>query len=72
MGRRINLSGRDLKACPSITFKSIKGQSLESNIVAALGLEPHHPIMSKLWGLRDQNYRQEVINSIPKTPHLKD
>ena len=37
-----------------VLFKSIKGQSLEFNIAAAMGLELHHPIMSKLWGLGDQ------------------
>ena len=25
-----------------------------------MGLELHHPIMSKLWGLGDQTYRQRV------------
>ena len=39
-------------------YKSIKGQSLEFVIAAAPGLELHHPIMSKLWGLGDQTYRQ--------------
>ena len=53
VGRRVNPSGGDLKAWPSSTFKYIKGQSLEFNIAAAMGLELHHPIMSKLWGLRD-------------------
>ena len=54
-GRRIDLSGRDPKKHDqSSYFKSIKGQSLEFNIAAALGLELRHPIMSKLWGLGDQ------------------
>ena len=58
-GRRIDLSGRDPKNHDqSSYFKSIKGQSLEFNIAAALGLELHQPIMSKLWGLGDQTYRQ--------------
>ena len=51
-GQRIELSGRYSKSIDQVvTLKSIKGQSLESNIAAALGLELHHPIMSKLWGL---------------------
>ena len=58
-GRRIDLSGRDPKKHDqSSYFKSIKEQSLEFNIAAAQGLELHHPIMSKIWGLGDQNYRQ--------------
>ena len=59
--RRIDLSVRDpQKHDQSSYFKSIKGQILEFNIAAALGLELHHPIMSKLWGLGDQTYRQKV------------
>ena len=58
-GRRIDLSGRDPKIIYQVvTLKYIKGQSLESNIAADMGLELHHPIMSKLWGLGDQTYRQ--------------
>ena len=58
-GKKIDLSGRDPKKYyQSSYFKSIKGKSLEFNIAAALGLEIHHPIMSKLWGLGDQTYRQ--------------
>ena len=58
-GRRIDLSSRDPKNHDqAVTLKYIKGQSLEFNIAAALGLEIHHPIMSKLWGLVDQTYRQ--------------
>ena len=46
-GRRIDLSGRDPKKHDQVvTLKYIKGQSLEFNIAAALGLELHHPIMS--------------------------
>ena len=62
-GWRIDLSGRDTKKHDhSSSFKSIKGQSLEFNISDALGLELHHPIMSKLWGLGDQTYRQTDIS----------
>ena len=58
-GRRIDLSGGDPKKHDqSSYFKYIKGHSLECNIAAALGLELHHPIMSKLWRLGDQTYRQ--------------
>ena len=57
-GRRINSLGGDLKQGQRSIFKYIKGQSLESNIAADLGLEHHHPIMSNLWGLGDQTYRQ--------------
>ena len=58
-GRRTELSGKDTKSMNHIVYyKSIKGQSLEFIIAAALGLELHHPIMSKLWGLGDQTYRQ--------------
>ena len=57
-GRRINSLSGDLKHDQVVFFKYIKGQSLESNIAAALGLELHHPIMSKLWGIRNQTYRQ--------------
>ena len=51
------------------------GQSLKSNIAAALGLELHHPMMSNLWGLRDQNYRhtyRDLINVdvLAGVPHL--
>ena len=58
-GRRINSSGGDLKH-DQVEKKneSIKGQSLDSNIAAVLGLELHHPIMSKLWGPGEQTYRQ--------------
>ena len=56
-GQRIDLSGKNPKNHDqSSYFKSIKGQSLDFNKAAALGLELHHPIMSKLWGLGDQNY----------------
>ena len=48
-GRRINSSGGDLKHEQVVFFKYITGQSLESNIAAAMGLELHHPIMSTLW-----------------------
>ena len=62
-GWRIDLSGRDPKKHNQIIyFKSIKGQSLEFNIAAALGLELHHPIMSKLWRLGDQTYRQTLLS----------
>ena len=40
-----------------VYYKYIKGQSLEFIIAAAIGLELHHPIMSKIWGLGDQTYR---------------
>ena len=56
-GQRINPSSEDLKHYQVVFCKSIKGQGLESNIAAALGLELHRPIMSKLWGLRYQTYR---------------
>ena len=62
---RIKLSGGDLKRDQVVFFKSIMGQSLESNIAAALGLELHHPIMSKLWGLGDQTYRQFLPHRSP-------
>ena len=57
-GRRINSSSGDLKHEQVVFLKYIKGKSLESNIAAFLGLELHPPIMSKLWGLGDQTYRQ--------------
>ena len=58
-GRRSDLSGRDTKKHEQRSYyKSIKGQSLEFIIAAYLGLELPHPIMSKLWGLGDQTYRQ--------------
>ena len=58
-GRRIDLSVRDPKSIDQVvTLKSIKVHSLKSNIAAALGLKLDHPIMSKLWGLGDQTYRQ--------------
>ena len=51
-GGGIDLSGGDTKTHDqSRYFKYIKGKILEFNIDAALGLELHHPIMSKLWGL---------------------
>ena len=59
----IDLLGRDPKSIDHVvTLKSIKGQSIESNIAAALGLELHHPIMSKLWGLGDQTYIEYAIS----------
>ena len=62
-GRRIDLLGGDPKKHDqSSYFKSIKGQSLESNIAAALVLELHHPIMSKLWGLVDQTHNGSKIS----------
>ena len=58
-GRIIDLSGRDPKSIDQVvTLKYIKVQRIESNIAAALGLELHHPIMSKLCGLRYHTYRQ--------------
>ena len=51
--RRINSLGGDLKHDQVVFFKSIKVKSLESNIAAAMGLELHHTIMSKLWVLGD-------------------
>ena len=57
-GQMINSSGGELRHDQVLLFKYIKGQSLESNIAAALGLELRHPIMSKLWGLGYQTYRQ--------------
>ena len=54
-GRRINSSGGDLKHDQVVFFKYIKGQSLESNIAAALGLELHHPIISKPLEIRVPN-----------------
>ena len=58
-GRRIDLVGSDPKIIDHVvTLKSIKGQSLEYNIAAAMGLELHHPIMSKLWEFGDHTYRQ--------------
>ena len=57
-GWRIKSSGVDQKHEQVVFFKSVKGQSLEYNIAAALGLELHNPIMSKLWGLGYQTYRQ--------------
>ena len=62
-GRRIDLSVRDPKSIDQVvTLKSIKVHSLKSNIAAALGLKLDHPIMSKLWGLGDQTYRQRHIS----------
>ena len=60
--RRINLLGGDLKHGQVVFFKYIKGQSLESNIAAALGLELHHPIISKLWGLGNHTYRHTYFS----------
>ena len=60
-GRRIDLSGRDPKSIDQVvTLKYIKGQSLDSNIAAALGLEFHHPMMSNIWGLGYQTYRLQT------------
>ena len=53
-----------------VTLKSIKGQSLESNIAAALGLKLHHPIMSKLWGLVDQTQRQTGLVGKVASPRI--
>ena len=65
VGWRIDLLDRDSKIIDHVvTLKYIKGQSLECNIAAALVLELHHPIMSKLWGLRDQTNRQTVLQVI--------
>ena len=51
-GRSTDLSGKDKKIMNSVVYyKYIKGQSLEFIIAGTLGLELHHPIMSKLWGL---------------------
>ena len=50
-GQRINSSGGDLKQDQRSIFQILNGQSLESNIAAALGLKHHHPIISKIWGI---------------------
>ena len=67
-GWRINFSSGDIKQEQRSIFKSNKEQSLESNIFAALVLEHHRPIMSKLWGLGDQTYRQTENPNQPKPP----
>ena len=69
-GRRINSLGGDLKHDQVVFFKFIKGQSLESNIAAALGLKLHHPIMSKLWGLGDQTQRQTGLVGRVASPRI--
>ena len=67
-GRRTDLSGRDIKKHEQRSYyKSIKGPSIEFIIAAALGLELHHPIMSKLWGLGYQTYRQTCVIGFSST-----
>ena len=62
-----------LKHDQVVTLKSIKGQIIESNIAAALGLEIHHPIMSKLWGPGYQTYRHtDIIYWIELRIHLNE
>ena len=48
--------GRDHIITNGKTYKiNNKGTEYRGNLSLFLGMEPHHPIMSKLWDLGDQN-----------------